>query len=133
MGSRGSVGRRRGFTLVELVFVMVIVGVLALFVIPKFASRVGQSKIATTKANIDSIRTAIELYAADNGGSFPATLGLIVSGGYVRTMPSEAITPSTTVVTTQDNAGGWFYTSSTGAVLPNLSGNDAEGTAYSSY
>ena len=56
-----------GFTLIELLIVMVIIGLLAAFVVPKFIGRVGESKQITTKAQIELLSTALEIYKLDTG------------------------------------------------------------------
>jgi len=69
---RGSATRRAGFTLIELIVVMVILGLLASLVLPKFAKRGEQAKRSTTIAQIGLIRDALELYMQDNG-KYPTT------------------------------------------------------------
>lgn len=67
---------RRGFTLLELLIVIVIIGLLVSIVGPRFFGQVGQSKAKTAKAQIESLEKALDLYRLDNG-RYPATdLGL---------------------------------------------------------
>lgn len=66
----------RGFTLLELLVVMVIIGLLAAYVGPKYFSQVGKSEIKMAQAQIDSLEKALHQYRLDVGG-YPATeLGL---------------------------------------------------------
>lgn len=65
--------RRRGFTLIELIMVVVILGVLAALVIPNFAGRTQDSKVAAAKTQIEShFGLALSLYETDNG-AYPTT------------------------------------------------------------
>jgi len=129
------IGKRhgeRGFTLVEIVLVIVLIGILAAIIVPKFAGQTDKAKIAASKANIESIRSAIRLYQANNDGAFPNALAALVPT-YLKAVPEEAITPSSSVVGTPDGSGGWAYDNATGEIAINLSGNDSDGIAYSSY
>ena len=62
----------RGFTLTELMIVIVVLGVLAALVLPRFVGRTKQSRLAAAKADIEAnLSTALELYELDNG-HFPS-------------------------------------------------------------
>lgn len=64
--------RVRGFTLLELLVVMVIIGMLAGFVGPKFFAQIGKSASKTAKAQIDALEKSLDQYRLDNG-SYPTT------------------------------------------------------------
>lgn len=62
----------RGFTLLELLVVMVIIGLLAGYVGPKYFSQVGKSEVKTAKAQIDALEKALDQYRLD-AGHYPTT------------------------------------------------------------
>lgn len=63
---------KRGFTLIELMIVVVIVGILATLLIPRIMDRPEEARRIKAKADIKSIESALKLYKLDNG-SYPAT------------------------------------------------------------
>jgi general secretion pathway protein G len=68
--------REKGFTLLELLVVVVIIGLLAGFVAPRYFSQVGKSEVATAKAQIDALEKALDQYRLDIGRYPTAELGL---------------------------------------------------------
>lgn len=63
---------RKGFTLLELLVVMVIIGLLAGFVAPRYFSQVGKSEVRTAQAQVQSLKRALDQYRLDTG-HYPAT------------------------------------------------------------
>jgi general secretion pathway protein G len=63
---------QRGFTLLELLVVMVIIGLLAGYVGPKYFSQVGKSEIKASRAQIDGLEKALDQYRLDTG-HYPST------------------------------------------------------------
>jgi general secretion pathway protein G len=71
---------RRGFTLLELLVVMVIIGLLAGYVGPKLFAQIGKSETKAAKAQLDALQKALDQYRIDIG-RYPATeqgLGVLV-------------------------------------------------------
>jgi general secretion pathway protein G len=65
-----------GFTLLELLVVVVIIGLLVSYVGPRYFSQVGKSEVGTAKAQIDAIEKALDQYRLDTGHYPAAELGL---------------------------------------------------------
>jgi prepilin-type N-terminal cleavage/methylation domain-containing protein len=66
--------RRAGFTLVEILIVVVILGILASMVVPQFARATEQAKSDTTYSELQKIRRHIEIFKARNAGAMPAVV-----------------------------------------------------------
>ena len=63
---------QRGFTLLELLVVMVIIGLLAGYVGPKYFAQIGKSEVKAAKAQIDALGKALDQYRLDTG-HYPGT------------------------------------------------------------
>jgi general secretion pathway protein G len=61
------VRRHQGFTLLELLVVMVIIGLLVGYVAPRYFAQLGKSEVNAAKSQIDAIETALDIYRLDMG------------------------------------------------------------------
>ena len=92
-----------GFTLVELMIVMAIIGVLATLAIPSFVGALKQAREAVLKEDLHVLRTAIDSYTADKQKA-PQALEDLIQDGYLKAIPEDPMTRSkdTWVTNTSD-------------------------------
>ena len=69
-----------GFTLIELILVMVIIGILAGAVTLNFSGYIGDANKARAQSDLKAIESALELYAIRNNDNYPKSLNDLVSG-----------------------------------------------------
>jgi prepilin-type N-terminal cleavage/methylation domain-containing protein len=83
---------KKGFTLIELMIVVAIIGILAAIAIPQFANLVSKSQEGATKGNLGSLRSALSIYYGDTEGWYPtgatALNTLTVGARYLAQMPA---------------------------------------------
>ena len=82
-----------GFTLVELMIVMAIIGVLATLAIPSFVGALKQAREAVLKEDLHVLRTAIDSYTADKQKA-PQSLEDLITDGYLKSVPEDPMTHS---------------------------------------
>lgn len=134
--------RLSGFTLVEVLIVVVIMAVLAATIIPQFADSTTDAKASTLKFNLHTLRSQIELYRTHHDGKLPS--GTLVEltkstdstgaqgtgasypyGPYVRELPNNPFTNNNTVTVIATSpatpadvtgSGGWLFNTTTGEI-----------------
>jgi general secretion pathway protein G len=87
--------RKNGFTLIELIVVMAIIGVLLTVAVPRYFHSVDKSKEAVLHQNLELTREALDKFFSDNG-KYPDSLDDLVTKKYLRTPPYDPITESAT-------------------------------------
>ncbi|NIM04138.1 MAG: prepilin-type N-terminal cleavage/methylation domain-containing protein [Armatimonadetes bacterium] len=136
----------RGFTLIEMLIVIVVIAILALIVIPRLLGAGRKAKEATLKGDLHQLRNAIQQFEADMG-DYPAALNQLVAttapsgtggtgidldsqgyqGPYLRTpdggLPKDPFTA----------AADWTYTATTGDVHSASTLTALDGTSYSAW
>ena len=141
--------KKRGFTLIELMIVVAIIGILAAIAIPKFAELIRKSGEGASKGNLGSIRSSLSIYYGDMEGQYPSQLSaLTISAKYLSTIPN-AKTPNyhadassevdgTMAVDASVDTGQWAYDNvatdtNLGTVLVGCTHTDSKGSIWTSY
>ena len=140
-----------GFTLVELLIVVIILGILAAVVIPQFNNAAAESKEAALSSNLATVRQSIELYKVQHNDAYPGTTMVVqLTGGtdvagavgtkygpYIRnTFPANPINSKATVTTAAatpaagTDVSGWFYNTVTGEFRADSPGSGPSGKVY---
>ena len=124
---------KRGFTLVEILIVVIILGILAAIVIPQFTNASSSAKVSSVQSTLQSIRSQIELYKiqhndtppnltsatgwayltgpTDTTGNTSTTVGgVFVNGPYLQQVPSNQLNGNTTITNVVAAGAGWYYT-----------------------
>jgi type II secretion system protein G len=133
---------RSAFTLIEVLIVVVIMAILAAAIVPQFTDSAKDAKSSTAQFNLSTLRSQIQTYRSQHGGSVPnATLAELLAstdstgatgtganfpyGPYLREVPINPFTNSKAIkVVTNDpvqaadvtGSGGWLYNATTGNI-----------------
>jgi len=147
-----SIKRSAGFTLIELMIVVTIIGILASIAIPRFAQMLEKSREGQTKGNLNSIHSAASIYYGDQRGVWPTTLStslsyafsnyldflgaVKVTGGFITgsTNPrGSLVTQTAQGFVPVSSSTGWLYDSNVGVIYVNSTVTDSKGIPYSFY
>lgn len=86
---------QRGFTLIELMTVVSIIGILATLAVPSYHSALLRAREASLRQDLFTLRDVIDQHRADQG-KYPSVLGDLIKAGYLRTIPVDPFTRSET-------------------------------------
>jgi len=127
--------KNSGFTLVEILIVVVILGILAAIVIPQFTEASTEAKESSLCTDLQTMRSQIELYKIQHNDALPSagTAGFVAAmtgqtdiagavgtdyGPYIQKIPTNQFTDDATITengTLGDDSGGWEFNTTTGA------------------
>lgn len=130
----------RGFTLVEILVVVIILGILAAIVVPQFSNASQDSQVSALKQDLFRMRQQIELYQNHHNGDYPSLANFIDQmtmatdadgntaavgtpgyphGPYIPQMPTNPFTDTIPLGAGAVGSSAWYYDESTGFFAPN--------------
>jgi len=115
---------RRGFTLIEILIVVVILGILAAIVIPQFTNASQEAAESSVKSQLQTVRSQVELFRVRNNGNLPANFADLMTppAGEDPYLQKEPTLPTGYEFVWGDNASTpnveTIYVTFTGATLP---------------
>ncbi len=130
---------QRGFTLIELVIIIVILGILAAVAIPKYQDLSGEAREASARSSLGSLRSAITIYYANQAvqtgtATWPSLVDVRTTGTVMaqaipanpyQSNAADSIVDGSgqTKGTVIGTSGGWAYNPTTGEIWLNSDGN----------
>jgi general secretion pathway protein G len=137
---------RKGFTLIEILIVVIILGILAAIVIPQFSSASGDARKANLKSTVQTLRSQVALYKLQHGDTLPdltAATGWnnltqtssyqgTTVGPYMQSVPTNALNNNSNVVDGDGSAAagsacGFVYDYNGGNGSGKVFGTDTDG------
>ena len=139
--------KNKGFTLIELMIVVAIIGLLSAIAFPQFSTIARKAYEARTKANLGTIRSALAIYYGDTDGQYPTDDLTSLTPKYLSAIPLKYTPPyhpegnsvsKGTDGTMTDSRGDWFYyndrlSDQFSKVVVNCIHEDVRGQQWSSY
>ena len=154
--------RVKGFSLIELVIVIVIIGIISAIAIPRLTRGANNAAATAAKGDLAVLRSAIEMYRAEHQGLYPtvAEIGIQLTshtkidgtdpntnadvasgrvyGPYIRAIPALPVgaRKGSKEIGPNDASGiGWIYSESTGDIFTNTTATelDQDGAYYNEY
>ena len=93
MAQRMQSGKRRGYTLVEIIIVLTIISIMVSVAVPMYQKAIVRTRESVLRNNLFSMRTVIDEYTYDKQKA-PQSLQDLVTEGYLRQIPEDPITGS---------------------------------------
>jgi general secretion pathway protein G len=124
-----------GFTLIELMIVMAIIGILATLAIPSFVSAVKHAREAVLREDLHVIRASIDSYTMDKQKA-PQSLDDLVQSGYLKEIPEDPMTHSKDTWVTDQSQNMYSLDQTEPGIDEVHSGSDEQGSngqAYSTW
>jgi len=134
--------KSKGFTLIELMIVVAIIGILAAIAIPRFANLIDRAREARTQGNLGSLRSALAIYYGSTDGTWPTagTLAATLVPVYIDAIPTVML-PNSYAVDHADtanetavagNTGEWYYDGA-GTLNVNCTCTDTKGAVVNTW
>jgi len=115
----------KGFTLIELMIVVSIVGILATIAVPSYQSSVIKARETVLRQDLFTLRELLDHHRADKG-KYPPSLDSLVTAGYLRAIPKDPFTNS-------PNSWQQIMEPTEGGIFDVYSGSDIVGTNGTPY